>query len=111
MKIIEFTGTPKSGKSAIIRDVVNQYAHLQQISAGFRNCPFKNEVGKYYEKQKWAIADLSAHVNAAITGPVKPEIIILDRGFYHVKVMNHFLHWQKNLTRRKIGRASCRERV
>ena len=93
MQVIEFTGTPKSGKTALIKRLVKHFENngAFAIYDGFRTCPFRESEGAYYEKQLWTIVSVVKKILEYKNSRDKPKYLFIDRGLFDQRIFLEFL--------------------
>jgi len=98
MKIIEFTGTPKSGKTSLINLLLEKEPKTENITLGFRNCPFKEREGKEFEQQLWVIFGLAKEILEMKNKTDTPYVLIIDRGLWDRRIMIEYLFLKGKVT-------------
>ncbi|OGM18831.1 hypothetical protein A2686_02215 [Candidatus Woesebacteria bacterium RIFCSPHIGHO2_01_FULL_38_10] len=110
MKVIEFTGTPKSGKSALVKRLIDYLGEekVSPVYEGYRMCPFKDKKGAHFEQQIWVIFSIVNKIlefkNSGTES--KPEFLILDRGLWDQIVFINLLKEKGLITARQYRELS-----
>ncbi len=99
MKIIEFTGTSKSGKSALIKKLdfyLKEKGMVSEIiNEGFRSCSFKDRKDCVFDQQLWTVFTLGNRILKVVNSDIKLDYLFLDRGFWDRLVYIEFYRIKK----------------
>lgn len=106
MRVIEFTGSPKSGKSALINrlyEALSENLLVKIINNGFRNCPFRDDDNAVYHQQLWSTFSIANSLLESFHEIQKPDIMLIDRGFWDRSIWIEYLYGEGELSKNEYN--------
>jgi len=100
MKIIEFSGISKSGKSALVKRLARFLSERKRVviaNEGFRHCPFKNRDSTYHQ-QVWTVFSMINNLLKLLSSDSPPDYIIMDRGLWDVRIFIEYFNKEGKIT-------------